>query len=102
MSEVISKLKRMLAQSQGFLGDAPLEAVARAELAVREADKAIAGTADVQEREQLVGLRAIAASRVEKYRAANQAWSAENQARADLFAENEQLRLEQPIAGKLF
>ncbi len=101
MSEVTSNLKRMLAQSQGFSGEAPLEAQARAELAVREVDAALRGVSDAAEREQLLGLRAIAVSRVERYTALNEAWNAQNSERADLFAANEQIRLDNPIHSKI-
>ena len=100
MSEVTQKLQRMLAQAQGFSADAPLEAVARAELAVKEAERALA-TAQGTEQEQLIALRAIAASRVEKYKNQLSGWLEGVEQRADLFESNEQARIEQPIPPKV-
>jgi hypothetical protein len=96
MSEVTQKLQRMLAQAQGFSQDTPREAVARAELAVQEADSALT-TAQGTEREQLLTLRAMAAARVENYGAQLANWTRGVQQRADLFESNEQDRLKQPI-----
>jgi uncharacterized membrane protein len=100
MSEVTQKLQRMLAQAQGFAADAPLEAVARAQLAVKEAEQALT-KAQGTEREQLLALRAIATSRVEKYENQLSGWTKGVEERADLFESNEQARIEQPIPPKV-
>jgi|GEM_PF-5765323 len=100
MSEVTQKLQRMLAQAQGFSQEAPLEAVARAQLAVREAERALTH-AQGAEREQLQALRAIAASRVETYSARLSGWTKGVEARANLFETHEQQRIEQPIPPKV-
>jgi hypothetical protein len=99
MSEVTQKLQRMLAQAQGFASQAPLEALARAELAAREAQAALE-TATGAERERLGSLHAIALSRVEQYGALLADWSAGVRQRADLFEHHEMERLEQPIPSK--
>ncbi len=99
MSDVTQKLQRMLAQAQGFSQDGtPPEAVARAKLALQESERALAG-AHGTEREQLSALRAIAASRVEKYEAELASWLKGVAQRADLFETNEQERLIQPVPG---
>ncbi|MFT3927904.1 MAG: hypothetical protein QM778_35580 [Myxococcales bacterium] len=99
MSEVTQKLQRMLAQAQGFSRDAPLEAVARAQLAVREAEQALA-SAHGSEREQLIALKAIAESRVERYGQELSGWTKGVEERANLFETHEQQRIEQPIPSK--
>jgi hypothetical protein len=98
MSEVTQKLKYMLVQAQMFAADAPLEALARAELAVREAKAALHAGHGI-DRDQLTSLLAIAQSRVELYGARLSKWTAGVQERADLFEENEMQRLEQPLPG---
>jgi hypothetical protein len=99
MSEVIEKLQRMLAQAQGFSRDAPLEAVARAKLAAREADAALAGSSG-HEYEQIHALKVMALSRVELYEGRLTGWTEGVRDRADLFETHEQQRLEQPIPSK--
>jgi hypothetical protein len=100
MSEVTKKLQRMIAQAQGFAKDAPLEALARAQLALRESEAALA-TAPAAEREQLAALKAIAASRVETYQAQLSGWNKGVRERSDTFETHEQERLEQAIPTKI-
>jgi hypothetical protein len=100
MSEVTEKLQRMLAQAQIFSQEQiPLEAVARAKLAVRESEQALE-TATGPEREQLIALRAIAASRAERYEAQRSSWTKGVAERANQFELSEQEKLKQPIATK--
>jgi hypothetical protein len=100
MSEVIKKLQRMLAQAQGFAEDAPLEAVERAKLAVREADRALA-QASGDEADQIQALKAMAASRVSLYGGELSGWTESVRDRANLFEEHEQERLASPIRSKI-
>jgi hypothetical protein len=100
MSEVTKKLRRMLAQAQGFAKDAPLEALARVQLAAREAEAALA-TANGDERAELETLRALAHSRADKYAAAFAHWQAEVEARAARFGAHERSVLQEPIPPKI-
>ena len=100
MSDVTEKLQRMLAQAQIFSQEqVPLEAVARAKLAIREADQALLAVSG-PEREQLIALRAIAASRAERYEAERASWTKGVAERANQFEVNEQEKLKQPISTK--
>lgn len=100
MSEVINKLRRMLAQAQGFAEDAPLEALARARLAVQEA-RAAAAAASGAEREELEGLATLAERRVAKYEARLAEWTASVQARAAAFEAHERESLQRALPAKV-
>jgi hypothetical protein len=99
MSDVIQKLQRMLAQAQVFAKEAPLEAVARAQQAAREAEAALSD-ASGKEREELELLRAMALMRAEKYEARLEGWTRGVQERAELFTTHESQRLQQAIPSK--
>jgi len=100
MSETIQKLSRALSQAQTFAKDTPLEALARAQLVLRQANAAKAHAAGT-EAEQLASIAAMAASNIEKYQAQVASWDDGVRARAALFHKHEVERLQQPIASKI-
>ena len=98
MNELEKRLRTLLSQAQSFVTAAPMEAVARAKLVVREGQAALDG-ADEATQAWLKPLVAYAESKVGKYEAALEAWQADNHARADLFSQNERDRYEAPVPG---
>jgi hypothetical protein len=100
MSELTDRLKRMLAQAQGFANDAPLEAVSRAQLAVRTATAALPSLAGA-EHDEVASLLSLARTRVERYQATYDSWDESVRDRAALFAQHERERLAQPIPPKV-
>jgi len=99
MSELRDQITRMLSQSQGFAGTAPLEAVARAQLAQRTAVAALPRLHG-EELSEIHALLAIAKSRVERYQAGLAAWSESVRERQELFTQHERERLQNPIPTK--
>ena len=100
MSDTIQKLQRALSQAQTFAHDAPLEALARAQLVVREAEAALTNV-DAEQREQIEELHAMAVSRVRKYEGQVARWDKGVRVRAELFHMHEVERLQRPIALKI-
>ncbi len=100
MSETIQKLQRALSQAQTFLHDAPLEALARAQLVAREAEAAL-GDVPTADRAQIEELLAMAVSRVRKYEQQVARWDKGVRLRAELFHTHEVERLQRPIASKI-
>ena len=100
MSELTDRLRRMLAQAQVFVGDAPMEAVARAKLLVREANAALSVAGDV-ERDEVHAILQLARKLVAKYEARLEAFQSENAQRAALIHQHEMERLTQPIPAKV-
>ena len=100
MSDVISQVRKMLSQAHKFVSDAPLEAVSRAQLALRTARAALASASPV-ERAELETLIELAETRGERYASALEQWSGTVRARADEFSENERKRLAQPLPPKV-
>jgi hypothetical protein len=98
MSELTSRLRRMLSQAQGFAEDAPMEALARAKLLVHEAHAAAALAAE-DERDEVLGLLQLARKRVARYEAKVEAFQKANTERAELFSSNEKQRYVTPVAG---
>jgi hypothetical protein len=91
MSELTSRLKRMLSQAQGFVEDAPMEAFARAKLLVHEAHASLV-LASEDEREEVLGILQLARKRVARYESKVQAFQKANVERAALFQHHEQQR----------
>jgi hypothetical protein len=100
MSDVINQVRKMLSQAHKFVSDAPLEAVSRAQLALRTARAAL-GSAGPAERAELETLIELAETRAERYAAALAHWSSTVRARADAFVENERTRLTLPLPPKV-
>ena len=100
MSDVINQVRRMLSQAHKFVSDAPLEAVSRAQLALRTARAALA-SASPAEQAELETLIELAETRGERYAAALEQWSGSVRARADEYNENERKRLQQPLPPKV-
>lgn len=98
--ETMEQLRRALSQAQTFVGDAPLEALARARLVVHDANAALLG-AEGEQREELASIAAQGASRVGMYETAVAAWSRTVRNRAELFHTHEVARLQRPIASKI-
>lgn len=98
MTELTSRLRRMLSQAQGFAEDAPMEALARAKLLVHEAHAA-AALAGEGEREEVLGILQLARKRVARYEAKVEAFQKANVERAALFQSNEQQRYAAPVPG---
>jgi hypothetical protein len=90
----------MLSQAQTFAKDAPLEALSRAQLALRTASPALA-SADDAERAELQTLCELAEAGIERYQAALAGWSAQVRERAELFGRHERERLQQPLPIKV-
>jgi hypothetical protein len=92
----------MLSQAQVFVTDTPFEAVSRARQALSTIDVALAEpTLAEVDRGALIGLRNLAASRVEKYEARLATWLAESEARAQRYIAHEQSVLAQPMRVKV-
>lgn len=100
MSELTDQVRRMLTQAQKFVTDAPLEAVSRAQLALKTARAGLA-QANVEERVQLDTLIELAETRIERYGQALASWSGGVRARADEYNENERKRLQLPLPPKV-
>ena len=100
MSELTDRLRRMLAQAQVFAGDAPMEALARARLLVRESNDALSVAGDV-ERDDVQAILLLARKLVAKYETSVAAFQTENARRATLLYENEMERLVRPIPAKV-
>lgn len=100
MSEFVGRMQRALAQAKGFTEDAPLEAVARTELVVRELEAALP-SAPHTERAELEALRALAVRRLETYRALEQTFRKEATTRANLFGQHERERLADALPVKV-
>jgi hypothetical protein len=98
MSELTSRLRRMLSQAQGFAEDAPMEALARTKLLVHEAHASVA-LAGEHEREEVLGILQLARKRVARYEAKVQAFQKANAERAALFQRNEEQRYVSAVAG---
>ncbi len=107
MSETIQKLQHALSQAQTFASDTPLEALARAQLVVREAEAALASAPALAidlgggERADLEELLARAEARVRQYEALVASWDKGVRVRAELFHSHEVERLQRPIASKI-
>jgi hypothetical protein len=100
MSELTNRVRKMLSQAHSFAKDAPLEALSRAQLALRTARAGLAGASE-EERAQLQTLCELAEARSERYQAGWQAWSAQVQERADLFERHERERLQEALPEKV-
>lgn len=100
MSELTNQVRRMLTQAQKFVKDAPLEAVSRAQLALRTAHAAL-GNATGDERAQWLTLIELAETRIERYEQALSSWSGEVRVRAGEFLDNERKRLQLPLPPKV-
>ena len=100
MSELTNQLRRMLSQAQKFVTDAPLEAVSRAQLALRTARAGLA-SAGAEERAELGTLIELAETRLERYSLAWTQWAGSVRARADEYTDNERKRLQQPLPPKV-
>jgi F0F1-type ATP synthase membrane subunit b/b' len=100
MSELTNQVRRMLSQAQKFVTDAPLEAVSRAQLALRTARAALA-TAAAEERAELETLIELAETRIERDGQALSRWSGTVRARADLYNHNERKKLAEPLPPKV-
>ena len=100
MSELTNRVRRMLSQAQTFAKDAPLEALSRAQLALRTASAALPQASE-EERPELQTLCELAETRSERYRAGLDSWSAQVRARNELFNQNERDRLQQPLPKKI-
>jgi hypothetical protein len=100
MSELTDRFTRLLYQAQVFVKDAPLEAIARAQLVEREASAALPGLRG-EEHDAVSSLLALARSRVERYQASYEAWETSVRERAALFAQHERERLQQPLPSKI-
>ncbi len=98
--ETVEQLRRALSQAQTFVGDAPLEALARARRVVHEANAALRD-AEGEQREEFASIAAQGASRVATYETAVAAWSRTVRDRAELFHSHEVQRLQRPIASKI-
>jgi hypothetical protein len=99
MSELTNRVRRMLSQAQTFAKDAPLEALSRAQLALRTASAALAQASE-EERPELQTLCELAETRGERYRAILDGWATQVRERADLYTQNERERLQQPLPRK--
>lgn len=100
MSELTNKVRRMLAQAQKFVTEAPLEAVSRTQLALRTATDGLSG-ASAEERAELKMLIEQAETSLARSEEALAAWSGEVRARAQTYTENERKRLQQPLPPKV-
>jgi phage shock protein A len=100
MSELTNQVRRMLTQAHKFVTDAPLEAVSRAQLALRTARAGLAA-AGTEERAQLETLIELAETRLGRYATALSNWSGSVRARADEYTDNERKRLQQPLPPKV-
>jgi hypothetical protein len=100
MSELTDRLRRMLAQTQVFVGDAPMEAVARGQLLVREANAALSVAGDV-ERDEVHAILQLARKMVAKYEARVATFQTANAERAALLHRNEMDRLARPLPAKV-
>jgi hypothetical protein len=100
MSELTHRVRRMLSQAQTFATDAPLEALSRAQLALRTARAALT-QADDEERPELQTLCELAETRSDRYQAALAAWSAQVRAREELYNRHERERLQRPLPEKV-
>lgn len=100
MSELTDQVRRMLNQAQKFAADAPLEAVSRAQRALRTAQAALAepGAGESAELRTLIEL---AETRLGRYEQQLAGWSDEVRARAELFQQNERERLQKPLPPKV-
>ena len=98
MSELTSRLRRMLSQTQGFAEDAPMEALARAKLLVHEAHAAVA-LAGEGERDEVLGILQLARKRVGRYETKVEAFQKANAERAALFQRNETERYAGAVSG---
>jgi hypothetical protein len=98
MSELTSRLRRMLSQTQAFAEDAPMEALARAKLLVHEAHASVA-LASENERDEVLGILQLARKRVSRYEAKVAAFQQANAERAALFQRNEQQRYAEAVSG---
>jgi hypothetical protein len=90
----------MLSQAQVFVGDAPMEALARAQLLVREANAAHSVASDV-ERDEVHAILSLARKLVTKYEGRLAAFQADNAQRAALLRANEMERLQRPMPAKV-
>ena len=84
MSELTSRLRRMLAQAEGFTTDAPMEALARAKLLVHEAHAALSLASDA-ERDEVLSILSMAKKRIVKYEQKLETFQGANHQRAALF-----------------
>lgn len=100
MSELTNRVRKMLSQAQTFVTDAPLEALSRAQLALRTARAGLASAGDA-EREELQRQCELAEARSERYQAALAAWSARIRERAELYTRHERERLQLPMRSKI-
>jgi hypothetical protein len=100
MSELTSRLRRMLAQAEGFTTDAPMEALARAKLLAHEAHAALSLAGDA-ERDEVLSILSMAKKRIAKYEQKVETFQGANHRRAAQFDTNEQQRLQQPIPLKV-
>jgi hypothetical protein len=100
MSELTHRVRRMLSQAQTFVKDAPLEALSRAQLALRTASAALAHASD-EERPELQTLCELAETRSDRYQAALATWSSEVRERAELYNAHERQRLQQPLPKRV-
>jgi hypothetical protein len=100
MSELTDQVRRMLSQAQKFVTDAPLEAVSRAQLALKTARAALP-SASLDERAQLETLIELAETRIERYGQALASWSQGVRTRQDEYTTNERKRLQQPLPPKV-
>lgn len=100
MSELTIRVRRMLSQAQTFAKDAPLEALSRAQLALRTASAALAQASE-EERPELQTLCELAETRSERYQAVLASWSTQVRERSELYNENERQRLQQPLPQKV-
>jgi hypothetical protein len=88
----------MLAQTQGFAEDAPMEALARAKLLVHEAHASVA-LAGEDEREEVLSILQLARKRVARYEGKVQAFQKANAERAALFQHHEEARYAGAVRG---
>lgn len=100
MSELTNRVRRMLSQAQTFAKDAPLEALSRAQLALRTARAALVQASE-EERPALQTLCELAENRSERYQAVLARWSTQVRERAELYNEHERQRLQQPLPQKV-
>ncbi len=98
MSELTSRLRRMLSQAQGFAEDAPMEALARAKLLVHEAHASLV-LAGEDERDEVLSILQLARKRVARYEGKVQAFQKANAERAALFQRNETQRYASAVEG---
>jgi hypothetical protein len=100
MSELTNRVRRMLSQAQTFAKDAPLEALSRAQLALRTASASLAQASE-DERLELQTLCELAETRSERYQVVLASWSAGVRERSELYNQHERQRLQQPLPQKV-